>query len=53
MITVDTVVPDSAEVQKSLLYLPTQIPDGIELSDDPMVAIRAGTYAESFSRRNR
>lgn len=53
VITLDRVVPDSAEAQKALLYLPTQIPDGIELSDDRMVSVRAATYAESFSRRNR
>ena len=53
VITLDRVVPDSAGAQKALLFLPAQIPEGIELSDDPMVSIRSATYAESFSRRNR
>jgi catalase len=52
VLTLDTAVPNSAEVQKTLLYLPGQVTDGIELSDDPMVAIRDGAYAISFSRRN-
>jgi catalase len=51
--TLDRAVQDSAEAQKKLLFLPGQIPDGIELSDDPMVGVRTGAYAESFSRRNR
>lgn len=53
VLTLDRAVEDSAEAQKKLLFLPGQIPDGIELSDDPMVAIRTGAYAESFSRRSR
>jgi catalase len=52
VITLKQAVPNNAEVQKSLLYLPGQITDGIELSDDPMVSIRDGAYAVSFSRRN-
>ncbi|KAA2236619.1 catalase family peroxidase [Salinarimonas soli] len=51
-ITIDTVVPNSDEAQKALLFLPGQITDGIELSDDPMVTIRDEAYAVSFSRRN-
>jgi catalase len=53
VLTLDKAVPDSAEAQKKLLYLPGQVPDGIELSDDSMVSVRTGAYAESFSRRNR
>jgi catalase len=52
VLTLDKAVPDSAEAQKKLLFLPGQIPDGIELSDDPMVSVRSEAYAESFSRRN-
>ena len=51
--TLDSEVQNGAEAQKKLLFLPGQVPDGIELSDDPMVTIRTGAYAESFSRRNR
>ena len=49
----DKVVADSKEAEKTLLFLPGQVPDGVELSDDPMVSVRTSTYAESFSRRSR
>jgi catalase len=52
VLTLDKAVPDSAEAQKKLLFLPGQLTDGIEASDDPMIAIRDGAYAVSFSRRN-
>lgn len=51
-LTIDKVVSDSATAQKALLFLPGQVTDGIEPSDDPMIGIRDGSYAESFSRRN-
>jgi catalase len=51
-LTVDKAVPNSDEVQKKLLFLPGQLTDGIEQSDDPMIDIRNGAYAVSFSRRN-
>jgi catalase len=35
-----------------LLFLPGQLTDGIEASDDPMIAVRDGAYAVSFSRRS-
>ncbi|MEZ0170790.1 catalase family peroxidase [Microvirga sp. TS319] len=52
ILTVDKAVPDSAEAEKKLLFLPGQLTDGIEASDDPMIAVRDGAYAVSFSRRN-
>ena len=52
VLTVDKAVPDSAEAEKKLLFLPGQLTDGIEESDDPMIDIRNGAYALSFSRRN-
>jgi catalase len=52
-LTLDRFVEDSAEAQKALVYFPAQVPDGIELSDDPMVSVRTSAYAESFSRRSR
>ena len=51
-LTLDKTVPDSMAAQKKLLFMPTALTDGIELSDDPMPVIRAGAYAVSFSRRN-
>jgi catalase len=36
---------------KDLGYLPTNLTDGIEPSDDPLIAVRTSSYAISFSRR--
>jgi hypothetical protein len=49
VLTIDKAVPNSAEAEKKLLFLLT---DGIEESDDPLIDIRNGAYALSFSRRN-
>ena len=43
---------DSAAAEKPLLFMPGQLTDGIEQSDDPLVDVRDGAYAVSFSRRN-
>lgn len=51
-LTLDKAVPDSLEAQKKLLFMPTQLIDGIELSDDTLPSIRAGAYAVSFGRRS-
>ncbi|MGC2779914.1 MAG: catalase family peroxidase [Bradyrhizobium sp.] len=52
VLTIDRAVPNNDEVQKKLLFLPGQLTDGIEQSDDPMIDVRGGAYAISFSRRN-
>jgi catalase len=52
VLTIDKVVANSAEAEKALLFLPGQLTDGIEASDDPLIDVRNGAYAESFSRRN-
>jgi len=52
VLTIDRVVANSVEVQKKLLFLPGQLTDGIEQSDDPLIAIRDAAYAVSFSRRS-
>jgi catalase len=52
VLTIDKAVANSAEAQKALLFLPGQLSDGIEPSDDPLIDVRDGAYAESFSRRN-
>lgn len=51
VLTIDKPVSDSLDAQKKLLFLPGQLTEGIEISDDPMIAIRNGAYAVSFSRR--
>jgi catalase len=45
-------VADSAAAQRALLFLPTRLTDGIEPSDDPLISLRSGAYAVSFSRRS-
>ncbi|QXX75686.1 Catalase-related peroxidase [Methylovirgula sp. HY1] len=52
VLTIDKAVPDSMAAQKKLLFLPGQLVDGIEKSDDPLIDVRDGAYAVSFSRRN-
>jgi catalase len=51
VLTLDKPVADSLEVQKKLLFLPTRLTDGIEISDDRLPVIRAEAYALSFARR--
>jgi catalase len=51
-LTLDKSVADSLEAQKKLLFLPTNLTDGIELSDDPLPAVRAAAYVVSFARRS-
>src|SRR5216683_3266272 len=53
VLTLDKPVADSLEAQKKLAFLPTHLTDGIELSDDGLLVIRAGAEALSFARRGR
>lgn len=50
-LTLDKAAPDSLQAQKKLLFLPTNLTDGIVVSDDPLIGARSGAYAVSFSRR--
>ena len=52
VLTIDKTVPNSAEAEKALLFLPGQVTDGIEPSDDPLIDVRNAACAVSFSRRN-
>jgi catalase len=52
VLTIDKVVPNSLDAQKALLFLPSQLTDGIEPSDDPLIDVRSAAYAVSYSRRN-
>jgi catalase len=51
VLMIDKPVADSLDAQERLLFLPGQLTEGIEPSDDPMIEIRNGAYALSFSRR--
>jgi catalase len=42
---------DTAAVENDLLFLPTNLTDGIDISDDPLIELRTEAYAESFGRR--
>jgi catalase len=53
VLTIDKSVADSVAAQRKLLFLPGRLTDGIEPSDDPLIAARDGSYAVSFGRRNK
>ncbi len=46
------VLPDSAQVERTLLFLPTNLTPGIELSDDPLPNVRTAAYGVSYGRRS-
>lgn len=52
VLTLNKVVPNSLEAEKKLLFVPTALTDGIELSDDPLPSVRTAAYAVSFARRS-
>jgi catalase len=52
VLTLTKMVPNSAEVEKKLLFVPTNLTPGIELSDDPLPGVRAAAYGVSFGRRS-
>ena len=52
VLTLTTPAPDNEAASKQLLFLPGQVTDGIEPSDDPLIPLRDGVYAISFSRRS-
>jgi catalase len=51
IISITSVVADSAGVERGMVYDPTHLTDGIELSDDPLPALRARVYSLSASYR--
>jgi catalase len=52
VLTLTKVVPNSAEAEKKLLFVPTNLTPGIELSNDPLPSVRAAAYGVSFGRRS-
>jgi catalase len=52
VLTLTKVVPNSLEAEKKLLFLPTNLTAGIELSDDPLPSVRSAAYGVSFGRRS-
>jgi catalase len=51
-LSLTTVAPDNAELQKSLAFNPIFVTSGIQLSDDPLVALRSSVYALSVAHRH-
>ncbi|MET7244623.1 catalase family peroxidase [Methylobacterium sp. EM32] len=51
-LTLTKAVPDSETVEKTLLFMPNNLPDGVEVSDDPLIDARVQSYAISFGRRS-
>lgn len=52
VLTLTRVAPDSKQAEKQLLFMPTNLTPGIELSDDPLPTLRAAAYGVSFARRS-
>src|SRR5216683_1998190 len=52
VLTLNKLVPNSLEAERKLLFMPTSLTAGIELSDDPLPSVRAAAYAVSFGRRS-
>ncbi|MBB6628383.1 catalase family peroxidase [Nocardioides sp. KIGAM211] len=50
-ISVTETVPDPELDGAVIVFDPTRVVDGLELSDDPILRYRAGAYSESVSRR--
>jgi catalase len=53
VIALTSVVADSQAAEKPLIFDPTRLTDGIELSDDPLPILRAEVYSLSYEYRNR
>ena len=51
VVTLTTVAPDNAETQRKLAFNPIYLCDGIQLSDDPLPAVRSAVYALSVQHR--
>jgi catalase len=50
-ISVTSVVPNSSAAEKALAFDPTDLTDGIELSDDPFPSLRSRVYTLAVSYR--
>lgn len=50
-LSLTTIAPDNAELQRKLMYSPILLTDGIQLGDDPLPVLRAAVYALSVAHR--
>jgi catalase len=44
---------DTKKVENGLLFMPTNLTKGIDISDDPILIARTEAYAESYGRRTK
>jgi catalase len=51
VLTLKAVLPDSREVEKTLMFSPLSLTEGIEPSEDPILLARPAAYAVSYGRR--
>jgi catalase len=50
-ISINSVVADSDAAERALVFFPTTLTEGIELSDDPLPSLRTSVYGLSFAHR--
>lgn len=51
-LSITSLSPTSAADERTLIFDPTNRPDGIELSDDPILNARSAAYSISYGERN-
>ena len=51
VITITSPIADNAKAENDLAFDPTRLVDGIELSDDPLPALRSRVYAKAVALR--
>jgi catalase len=51
-VTLDRAPADADQIARDTVFMPSNLPDGIEVSDDPLIDARVQAYAVSFSRRS-
>lgn len=51
VLTIKSMVADSMQAEKSIMFNPLLLPEGIAATDDPILLARPGAYAVSFGRR--
>jgi catalase len=51
VLTLTTVAPDNATLQRTTAFSPIFLTDGIQLADDPLISLRGAVYALSVARR--
>ncbi|WP_433555382.1 catalase family peroxidase [Pseudonocardia xinjiangensis] len=52
-LTIDSLQTEAPGNARDVNFDPTVLPDGIALSDDPLLAARSAVYAQSYQRRTR